>query len=123
MALTDKYASLIDLAKQVGADNLTIQDSGASLSIEGTVPSEADKQRLWDEYNRLDPDMRSFHPHITLGRCTGPACPGLNQWLQRHREFAGPPIRVDAFELYRSELNPGGAVHTLVERFDLKEAP
>ena len=59
MALTDKYASLIDLAKQVGADNLTIQDSGASLSIEGTVPSEADKQRLWDEYNRLDPDMRS----------------------------------------------------------------
>ena len=29
------------------------------LHIDGTAPSEAVKQQLWDEYNRLDPDMRS----------------------------------------------------------------
>jgi 2'-5' RNA ligase len=71
----------------------------------------------------LDPDMRTFHPHVTLGRCTGPQTPGLAQWLHRHREFAGPPIRVDAFDLYRSELRPTGAIHTLVERFALKPRP
>ena len=59
MALIDKYQSLINLAKQMGADNLTIQDTGTALHIEGTVPTEADKQRLWEEYNRIDPDMRS----------------------------------------------------------------
>jgi nucleoid-associated protein YgaU len=59
MALTDKYQSLIEMAKGIGADNLTIQESGSSLTVEGTVPTEADKQKLWDEYNRIDPDMRS----------------------------------------------------------------
>ena len=29
------------------------------LHVSGTVGSEETKQRLWDEYNRLDPDMRS----------------------------------------------------------------
>ena len=29
------------------------------LRVSGTVPSEDVKQRLWDEYNRIDPDMRS----------------------------------------------------------------
>ena len=59
MALTEKYQSLIDMAKQGGAQNLTIQDNGTVLNIEGTVASEEEKQKLWDEYSRLDPDMRS----------------------------------------------------------------
>src|ERR1051325_845872 len=59
MALTDKYASLIEMAKQLGAQNLTVQDNGTALSIDGTVSSDAEKQQLWDEYNRIDPDMRS----------------------------------------------------------------
>jgi hypothetical protein len=57
MALTDKYASLIDIAR--GAGNITVDDRGDVLHINGTVADEASKQRLWDEYNRLDPDMRS----------------------------------------------------------------
>ena len=73
MALVDKYQSLIDMAKQMGADNLTIQDTGAALHIEGTVPTEADKQRLWEEYNRIDPDMRSgdLVLNIQAGRMGG----------------------------------------------------
>jgi nucleoid-associated protein YgaU len=73
MALTDKYQPLINLAKQMGADNLVIQDNGTSLSIEGTVPTEADKQRLWEEYNRIDPDMRSgdLVLNVQAGRAGG----------------------------------------------------
>jgi len=57
MALTDKYQSLIDMAKAAG--NVTVDDQGEVLHINGTVSDDAAKQRLWDEYNRIDPDMRS----------------------------------------------------------------
>lgn len=57
MALTDKYQSLIALAQQAG--NVTVEDRGDVLHVTGTVSDEAAKQRIWDEYNRLDPDMRS----------------------------------------------------------------
>jgi nucleoid-associated protein YgaU len=59
MALIEKYQSLVDLAKSLGADNLVVEDRGNVLHIDGTVSSEADKQKLWDEYGRLDPDMRA----------------------------------------------------------------
>lgn len=59
MAVMEKYQSLIEMAKQIGADNLTVEAQGDVLHVTGTVPTEADKQRLWDEYNRIDPDMRS----------------------------------------------------------------
>jgi hypothetical protein len=57
MALSDKYASLIEMAR--GAGNVTVDDRGDVLHVNGTVTDEGAKQRLWDEYNRLDPDMRS----------------------------------------------------------------
>jgi len=59
MALIEKYQSLIDMAKGMGADNLVVEDRGNVLHVEGTVGNEADKQKLWDEYSRLDPDMRA----------------------------------------------------------------
>ena len=57
MALTEKYQSLIDMARQSG--NVTVDDQGSVLHLNGTVPDDATKQRLWDEYNRIDPEMRS----------------------------------------------------------------
>ena len=59
MALTEKYQSLIDIANQSGVGNLQVREEGGVLHFSGTAPSEEAKQRLWDEYNRLDPDMRS----------------------------------------------------------------
>ncbi len=59
MAVRDKYQSLIDLANQSGVSNLQVNEEGDVLHVSGTAPSEAAKQKLWDEYNRIDPDMRS----------------------------------------------------------------
>jgi nucleoid-associated protein YgaU len=59
MAVRDKYQSLIDLANQSGASNLQVTEEGDVLHVTGTVPSEDAKKRVWDEYGRLDPDMRS----------------------------------------------------------------
>ena len=59
MAVREKYQSLIDLANQGGVSNLQVNEEGDVLHVSGTAPSEEAKQRLWDEYNRIDPDMRS----------------------------------------------------------------
>ena len=64
-------------------------------------------------------DVRMFHPHVTLARCTEHAAAAIGHWLHTHREFAAPPFRVEAFELCASELRPSGAVHMLVQRFPL----
>jgi nucleoid-associated protein YgaU len=59
MALTEKYQSLIDIANQSGVGNLRVSEEGGALHVTGTAPSEEAKQKVWDEYNRIDPDMRS----------------------------------------------------------------
>ncbi len=59
MAVRDKYQSLIDLANQSGVTNLQVTEEGDVLHVTGYAPSEEAKQRIWDEYNRIDPDMRS----------------------------------------------------------------
>jgi hypothetical protein len=59
MAVREKYQSLIDLAGQGGVSGLQVREEGDVLHVSGTAPSEEAKQRLWDEYNRIDPDMRS----------------------------------------------------------------
>lgn len=67
----------------------------------------------------LDVDLSTFHPHVTLARCTDGAAAAVGHWLHAHREFAAPPFRVESFELYASELHPDGAVHTLRRSFPL----
>ncbi len=56
MALTEKYKELIDLAR---ANNLLVNDAGKVLKIDGTVPTAAIKDKMWDIYQRLDPQFRS----------------------------------------------------------------
>jgi nucleoid-associated protein YgaU len=57
--LRDKYQSLIAMAESSGVADLQVQEQDNVLHLNGTAPSEVVKQKLWDEYNRLDPDMRS----------------------------------------------------------------
>jgi len=66
-----------------------------------------------------DADLRTFHPHITVGRCNEKATPAVNAWVRTHREFAGPVFLVETFDLYASELHPTGAVHRLLVSFPL----
>lgn len=65
-------------------------------------------------------DVRTFHPHFTLGRCSEAASPAaVSAFLKKHREFEAPPFRVDAFTLYQSTLGAGGATHTALLRVPL----
>ncbi len=80
------------------------------------------RQRLDDALlaSGLALDVRTFQPHATLARC-GEDAAAAAQWLRAHREFTAPPFRVESFDLYASELRPGGAVHTLQRRFPLAD--
>jgi 2'-5' RNA ligase len=67
----------------------------------------------------LELDVRTFHPHITLARGAEKAGSVLARLIRSHPEFVAPPFRVSAFDLMASELQSAGAVHTLVQRFEL----
>jgi nucleoid-associated protein YgaU len=69
--LRDKYQSLIAMAEGSGVSDLQIQEQDNVLHIHGTAPSEAVKQQLWDEYNRLDPDMRAGDVVLSLEVAAG----------------------------------------------------
>ena|SRR6476469_854516 len=59
MALQDKYKQLIDTAKQAGVSNLQVREQDNVLYIDGTAPSAAVKDQLWNVYNQIDPDFKS----------------------------------------------------------------
>ena len=69
--LRDKYQSLIAMAEGSGVVDLKIQEQENVLHIDGTAPTEAVKQQLWDEYNRLDPDMRAGDVVLNLEVAAG----------------------------------------------------
>jgi 2'-5' RNA ligase len=65
-------------------------------------------------------EERAFHPHVTLGRLKEPKMLGaLHKAWPRVERLAFGEFDVDALTLYRSELQPGGAVYTPIERTPL----
>src|SRR6059058_2898850 len=60
----------------------------------------------------IDPELRPWHPHITLARCRGVSAQALRKFSQSNAEFDAGMIRVEAFHLYSSRLTPAGPIHT-----------
>jgi 2'-5' RNA ligase len=60
----------------------------------------------------IEPDLRPWHPHITMARCRDVSAQALRKFLQSNAEFDAGMIRVDAFHLYSSKLTPAGPIHT-----------
>jgi LysM repeat protein len=55
--LTEKYKSVIDVAEKGGVTNLKVEEKGNVLHIGGSA-TESVKQKIWDAYTKIDPDMR-----------------------------------------------------------------
>ena len=60
----------------------------------------------------IEPELRPWHPHITIARCHDVSAQALRQFLQSNAGFDTGMIRVDAFHLYSSKLTPAGPIHT-----------
>jgi len=60
----------------------------------------------------LEPELRPWHPHITIARCRDVSAQALRKFLQSNAGFDAGMIRVEAFHLYSSRLTPAGPIHT-----------
>ena len=60
----------------------------------------------------LDPELRPWHPHVTLARCHDVSAQSLRKFLQSNAEFDAGLIHVEDFHLYSSKLTPAGPLHT-----------
>ncbi|MBK8205345.1 MAG: RNA 2',3'-cyclic phosphodiesterase [Planctomycetes bacterium] len=65
------------------------------------------------------PEHAPWSPHITLARFARKPGPELAAWLKAHATLELPPIEVAGFHLFKSELRRGGAVHEIVQSFEL----
>ncbi len=59
MALSDKYAELINTATSLGVADLASAEKDGVLHISGTAKSTADYDSLWALYDKIDPGMAS----------------------------------------------------------------
>jgi len=57
MALQDKYKALTDAATTSGVSDLLVREQDGVLYIDGTAPSGAVKDQLWNTYGQLDPNF------------------------------------------------------------------
>lgn len=60
----------------------------------------------------LEPDLRSFHPHVTLARCRDVSAESVRPFLRTHSAFDAGMIHVESFCLNSSLLTPAGSVYT-----------
>lgn len=60
----------------------------------------------------LEPDLRAFHPHITLARCRDVSPQTIRPFLKAHADFDAGMIHVESFCLNSSELTLAGSVYT-----------
>ncbi|KAF2330704.1 LysM peptidoglycan-binding domain-containing protein [Flavobacterium daemonense] len=59
MNLQEKYKTVTNLASELGIANLQIREQDHILYIDGVAKSADDKDKLWDAYEKADPEYRS----------------------------------------------------------------
>ncbi|HEV2830989.1 MAG TPA: SH3 domain-containing protein [Hanamia sp.] len=73
-ALQDKYKELINAANAAGISNLKISEQGNVLHVDGEAPTGEAKDKLWNIYNKIDPDYRAgdliLNVNVIAGRGT-----------------------------------------------------
>ena len=67
----------------------------------------------------LEPQRRTFHPHITLARWKGRRTREVESFLDRRKGLASDPFAVDRFILFESRLSRHGAHYDEVADYRL----
>jgi 2'-5' RNA ligase len=68
----------------------------------------------------LEPERRTYHPHITLARWTGRRTRELHDYLTRQAALSSEPFAVTGFTLFESRLSRHGAHYQEVANYDLQ---
>lgn len=67
----------------------------------------------------LDPESRTYRPHVTLGRLDEVSPERIQDILRSYEDVSPDPFTVDHFILYESTLRSDGAVHDPQATFPL----
>ena len=67
----------------------------------------------------LEPERRTFHPHVTLARWRGGRSGDAEDFVARHRALSSDTFTVDAFTLFESRLSRHGAHYEEVTSYAL----
>jgi len=59
----------------------------------------------------IEPDLRPWHPHITLARCRGASAQAVRKFVRENEKLDGGLFPVDHFALYSSRLSSAGSVY------------
>lgn len=60
----------------------------------------------------LEPDLRSFHPHITIARCKDVSAETVRPLLKANADLDLGMVRVESCSLYSSRPGPRGSIYT-----------
>lgn len=72
----------------------------------------------------FQPDNKPFHPHLTLARIKSlTGIEALRSIVESHQDYRVTPFEAGELVLFRSELNPAGAIHTPLGRFAFSASP
>ncbi len=59
----------------------------------------------------IEPDLRPWHPHFTLGRCQDGAQQTIGPFLRANADFNAGLVPIDSFQLKSSRLTPAGSFY------------
>jgi 2'-5' RNA ligase len=59
----------------------------------------------------LEPDLKPFHPHVTVARAKDISAQALKPFLRKHSDAEFGLFKVTGFDLFSSELASEGATH------------
>ncbi len=65
------------------------------------------------------PEKKPFNPHVTFARLKRARPRDVRQFLKSNAGVTIEPFEITAFHLYRSDLLPTGAEHTVLESYEL----
>lgn len=88
--------------------------------IHATPPLTSLQSRIDEKLLELgiEQDRKPFNPHVTFARPK--ASPReVRVYMKKHLDFQFAPFVVERFHLYKSDLGPSGAVHTVLRSYEL----
>lgn len=69
---------------------------------------------------RFDPELRSFHPHVTLARLKEVSAPAIRPFIKQHESDEFGLVEFTSFALVSSMPGPEGSVYSIEARYELK---
>ncbi len=124
---------LIEALHEIEAESFTVRGQGVDVFpsrrrprvLVSRIEREPRLMELQEEIDRtvvklgLPKDRKSFNPHVTFARLRSAQPRQVRRFLKQHEEHRIDPFQAERFHLYRSDLHPDGAVHTIRSTFPL----